>query len=74
VSSNTDIDMCVDLLEDVQIRAKFTVAYKALAKSIDIVSPDKAIMPYINDFKVYGFILLSARNRYKDNNLNILGA
>jgi len=74
VTSNSDIDMCVDLLEDVQIRARFIVAYKALAKSIDIVSPDKAIMPYINDFKIYGFILMSARNRYKDNALNILWA
>lgn len=74
ISSNSEIDMCIDLLEDVQIRARFTVGFKAFAKSIDIVSPDKAIMPYINDFKIYGFILMSARNRYKDKSLNILGA
>jgi len=71
-NSNEDIDMCVDLLEDVSIRAKFTVAYKMLAKIIDIVSPDKAILPYINDFKIFWFILFSARNRYRDNQMNIL--
>jgi len=72
-STNEDIDLCIDLLEDVAIRAKFTVAYKQLSKSIDIVSPDKAVLKYINDFKTFGFILFSARNRYRDRQLNILG-
>jgi len=71
-SSNADIDMCIDLLEDVSIRAKFTVAYKNLAKIIDIISPDKAILKYINDFRTFWFILFSARNRYRDNQMNIL--
>jgi type I restriction enzyme R subunit len=28
----------------------------------------------LNDFKTFGFILYAARNRYRDNELNILGA
>lgn len=71
-NTNEDIDLCIDLLEDLSMRAKFTVAYKLMARSIDIVSPDKAILRFINDFRTFGFILFSARNRYKDNQLNIL--
>ncbi|MBS8122503.1 type I restriction endonuclease subunit R [Candidatus Vampirococcus lugosii] len=71
--TNEDIDLCIDLLEDVSLRAKFTVAYRKLSKSIDIVSPDKAILKYINNYKAFGFILFSAKNRYRDNQLNIIG-
>lgn len=37
--SDTDIDECVDLLKDEELRAEYTVAYKMMTKSMDIVLP-----------------------------------
>gem|GEM_PF-6830166 len=37
--SDTDIDECIDLLKDEELRAEYTVAYKMMTKSMDIVLP-----------------------------------
>lgn len=40
---------------------------------MDIVLPNPAALPYVQAMKTIGFINLTARNRYRDDNLNIAG-
>jgi len=40
---------------------------------MDIVLPNPAALPYVQDMKTFGFINISAKNRYRDDNLNIAG-
>lgn len=68
-----DIDECVDYLADEEKRAEFIVAHKYFLKSMDIVLPNPAALPYVQAMKTIGFINLTARNRYRDDNLNISG-
>ena len=68
-----DIDECVDYLADDEKRAQFIVAYKYFLKSMDIVLPNPAALTYVQDMKTFGFINTAARNRYRDDNLNIAG-
>ncbi|MCM1987651.1 type I restriction endonuclease subunit R [Methanococcoides seepicolus] len=71
ISSIDDIDACVDYLADEEIRAEFIVAYKYFLKSMDTVLPNPAALPYVGDMKTLSFIKVTARNRYRDDNLNI---
>ncbi len=68
-----DVDECVDYLADEEKRAEFIVAHKYFLKSMDIVLPNPAALPYVQAMKTIGFINLTARNRYRDDNLNIAG-
>lgn len=68
-----DIDECVDYLADEEKRAEFIVAYRYFLQGMDIVLPNPAALPYIQDMRTLGFINTSARNRYRDNRLNIAG-
>lgn len=67
------IDECVDYLADEEKRAEFIVAYKYFLKSMDIVLPNPGALSYVQDMRTLGFINLTARNRYRDDNLNIAG-
>jgi len=73
IESIDDIDECVDYLADEEKRAEFIVAHKYFLKSMDIVLPNPAALPYVRDMKTFGFINISAKNRYRDDNLNIAG-
>jgi type I restriction enzyme R subunit len=68
-----DIDRCVDHLAFEGTRAEFIVAYKYFLKSMDIVLPNPAALPYVGDMKTLGFINTAARNRYRVDTLNIAG-
>jgi type I restriction enzyme R subunit len=68
-----DIDRCVDRLAFEETRAEFIVAYKYFLKSMDIVLPNPAALPYVGDMKTLGFINTAARNRYRVDTLNIAG-
>lgn len=72
--SDTDIDECVDLLKDEELRAEYTVAYKMMTNSMDIILPHPGALQYADDYKRFGFILITARNRYRDNQLDISDA
>ncbi|WP_135605524.1 type I restriction endonuclease subunit R [Methanococcoides sp. NM1] len=74
ISSIDDIDACVDYLADEEIRADFIVAFKYFLKSMDTVLPNPAALPYVQDMRTLAFIKLTARNRYRDDSLNIADA
>ncbi len=70
----SDTGACVDLLGDVEVRADFTVKLKRFARSLDTVLPRPEALPYVADAKKLGLINKVAANRYRDGQLNVLGA
>jgi type I restriction enzyme R subunit len=74
ISDIQDVDACVDLLRDNEIRADFVVKLHKFLDSLDIVMPRAEARPYLRDAKILGFINKSAENLYRDIALNIHGA
>ena len=61
----------VNALKDEKKRADFEVYFKKFLSSLDIVLPNTAAQPYRIPAKRFGFILQVARERYKDDSLNL---
>ena len=74
IADISDINACVDALRDVELRAEFINKFAEFAKSMDIILPRPEALPYIYDMKLLGFINKTAANRYRDSQLNIIGA
>jgi len=71
---HTDIEACVEVLANEEIRQQFEIDFRKFAQSMDIVMPDPASQPYLKDLKLLGKINIAARNRYRDSQLSIAGA
>jgi len=71
---HTDIEACVEILANEEVRQQFEIDFRKFAQSMDIVMPDPASQPYLKDLKLLGKINIAARNRYRDNQLSIAGA
>jgi len=69
-----DDEACVELLRDIKIRAEFIVKLKQFLESLDIIMPRPEGLPYVRDARQLGFINKAAANRYRDSQLNIVGA
>ncbi|MGC9397447.1 MAG: type I restriction endonuclease subunit R [Anaerolineae bacterium] len=69
-----DTDACVHLLRDARLRAQFTVALGDFLQTLDTVLPRPQALPYVDDARQLGLIRTLARNRYRDEQLNIAGA
>lgn len=74
VENPNDLDACVDLLADEEIRDDFIALTRTFNKAIDRVLPDPQALPFMNDLKRLAFIRESARNRYRDDKLSIRDA
>jgi type I restriction enzyme R subunit len=68
-----DIEACIAALEDELKRQQFEIDFRSFAKKVDIVLPDPAANPFLADLKALGKILIGCRNRYRDDQLNIIG-
>ncbi len=66
-----DEEACVELLADVRIRARFLLFFKQFTESLDTILPRPEAQPYLADARLLGYINLRARNRYRDELLNI---
>ena len=73
IKSIRDVEACVDLLEDVKIRADFINKLRAFLQSLAIVMPRPEAMPYQPDAKILGFIAKVAANLYHDRQLDLHG-
>ncbi len=73
IADISDIDVCVDALRDVELRAEFINKFAEFVESMDIILPRPEALPYIYDMKLLGFINKTAANRYRDSQLNIAG-
>ena len=69
-----DIEACVISLENETRRQSFQADFHTFSKQMDIILPDSAAAPFLNDLKRLGKISVGARNLYRDEQLNILGA
>ncbi len=73
VDSIHDTESCVEALRPEKERAKFIVAYKEFLKTYGNLEHRPEARKYAKDAKALGFINLRARNRYRDDQLNIMG-
>jgi len=69
-----NVNACVDLLADPAVRQEFEQKLKSFLKSMDIVLPRPEALQYVHDAKLLGLINKAAANRYRDSELNIMGA
>jgi len=69
-----DDEACVELLRDIKVRAEFVVKLKQFLSSLDVVMPRPEGIPFVRDARLLGFINKAAANRYRDSELNIVGA
>lgn len=69
-----DIDACVDVLADEEVRDEFISLLRAFNKAIDRVLPDPEALRFVYDLKTLSWISESARNRYRDEKLSIRDA
>lgn len=69
-----NIDECIDLLVDEEIRNEFIMLVRDFNKAMDAVLPDPECLKYLSDLKILNFIKESARNRYRDDKLSIKDA
>lgn len=69
-----DVDSCIDLLADEEIRNEFVSLFKSFSKSIDAVLPRKEALNYVQQLRHLSFISQSALNRYRDHKLSLKDA
>lgn len=74
VENPNDIDACVDVLADEEIRDDFIALTRSFNKAMDRVLPDPEALKFAGDLKLMAFIRESARNRYRDEKLSIKDA
>lgn len=74
IENTNDIDACVDVLADEEVRDDFIALSRAFTKAIDRVLPNPEALKFTNDLKLMAFIRESARNRYRDDKLSIKDA
>jgi type I restriction enzyme R subunit len=68
------LEECLNVLEDVKVRADFHVKFKLFLRSMDILFAKPAAREYIPALKAFGHIHNRARHRFRDDSINILGA
>ncbi|ADO44426.1 type I site-specific deoxyribonuclease, HsdR family [Hydrogenobacter thermophilus TK-6] len=66
-----NIDECIDLLEDEEIREEFITLVRKFNSTLDKLLPDPEALKYTKDLKVINFIKEAARQRYRDDKLSI---
>ncbi|MEU6582229.1 HsdR family type I site-specific deoxyribonuclease [Nocardia sp. NPDC046763] len=62
---HTDIERCVQELDDPQLRDQFNVELARFARTINAVLPDSAVTPYLEDAKRFSVIRQTANRRYR---------
>lgn len=65
---------CVNLLADIRLRAEFTVKLHRFLEALDMILPRPEGLNFTRDARQLGFINMQARNRYRDEQLNVRGA
>ena len=69
-----DPDVCILSLEDEIKRQTFQTDFRIYSQRLDIILPDPAALPFLNDLKRLGKVSVGARNLYRDEQLDIAGA
>ncbi len=68
-----DLEECIAILKPEDKRLRFEGAFKKFSKSMEMLMPDPVVNPYLRDLLLLGKIRNAARNRYRDEQLNLQG-
>jgi type I restriction enzyme R subunit len=68
------LEKCLDVLENIRIRADFAVKFRLFLKSMDVLCSKPAGRAYIPSLKAFGHIQARTQSRFRDDSINILGA
>ena len=68
------LELAIETLKDIKLRATFEVYMKKFLQSMDIVLPHSAANQYKIPVRRFGYLLAKVKQRYKDDSLNIAGA
>lgn len=68
-----DTDACITRLADELKRQRFEADFRTFARQMEIVLPDPAAPPFLADLKALGKVVIGCRNRYRDEQLDIVG-
>ena len=68
------LELAIEKLKDVKMRATFEVYLKKFLQSMDVVLPRSAGNQYKIPVRRFGYLLIKVKERYKDDSLNITGA
>jgi type I restriction enzyme R subunit len=65
-TTDDDVEACVQLLADEQLRAQFEARFKLMSTSMEIVLPRQEALRYLAAFKQFGRIRYETRRRYRE--------
>ncbi len=65
------LEACIRVLEPEDVRVEFDLAFKRFAQSMDLVMPSPLANPYREDLKFLGKVRLAAKQRFRDEELDI---
>lgn len=68
------VHAAVGVLKDIKLRADFDVYLKAFLQSLNLILPNQAGHPYRGPARRFGYLLRMAKERYKDDTIDIADA
>jgi type I restriction enzyme R subunit len=71
VKNTDDIEVCIDLLADDEVRNDFLAIFRKFSNAMDKALPKPEALKFAKDLKHFGFVAQVARNRYRDEKLNL---
>jgi type I restriction enzyme, R subunit len=77
VVTDDDVEACVQLLADEQLRARFEARFQLMATSMEIVLPRREALRYVPAFKQFGRVRYETMRRYREDDgfdVSIYGA
>jgi type I restriction enzyme, R subunit len=66
-----NLEACIKVLEPEDVRTEFDLAFKRLSESMDLIMPSPLANPYRDDLKFLGKVRLAAKQRFRDDELDI---
>lgn len=66
-----DLEACIQVLEPEDVRVEFDLAFKRFSSSMDMIMPNPAANRYWEDLKFLGKVRLAAKQRFRDEQLDI---
>ncbi|MFB7140941.1 type I restriction endonuclease subunit R [Gottfriedia sp. NPDC056225] len=66
-----NLETCIKVLEPEDVRTEFDLAFKRFSESMDLIMPSPLANPYRDDLKFLGKVRLAAKQRFRDDELDI---
>lgn len=69
--NRNDVEPWVDRLEELSIRISFQMAFRSFVRAMDVLLPEPAALPFVDDLKWLGLVHVAARRRLRDDSLDL---